>query len=179
MLYRNVFWFCVPDGVYLVCISSLETCSWDRMDMPWSSRITKDSMHTRTVKRYTGEITWENHDFLEIIYHAWHFNSYVFFPKTDDEDVGLRENLQETIDVPIQYGSFPASFPLNQSIEMIFHCCSWFHGTAPGCLRLSPRGLLSVVFLTCCGMPRMPLVNLEVSMNATPIVGCFVSWKMP
>ena len=31
--------------------------------------------------------------------------------------IGLRENLQETIDFPIKYGVFPVKFPLNQSIE--------------------------------------------------------------
>ena len=31
--------------------------------------------------------------------------------------IGLRQNLQETIDFPIKYGGFPVDFPLNQSIE--------------------------------------------------------------
>ena len=31
--------------------------------------------------------------------------------------IGLRENLQETIDFPIKYGGFPVKFPLNQSID--------------------------------------------------------------
>ena len=31
--------------------------------------------------------------------------------------IGLRENLQETIDFPIKYGGFPVNFPLNQSID--------------------------------------------------------------
>jgi len=31
--------------------------------------------------------------------------------------IGLRENLQETIDFPIKYWGFPANFPLIQSIE--------------------------------------------------------------
>ena len=34
--------------------------------------------------------------------------------------IGLRENLQETIDFPIEYGGFPVNFPLNQSIENDF-----------------------------------------------------------
>ena len=32
--------------------------------------------------------------------------------------IGLRENLQETIDFPIQYGGIPVNFPLNQSIDL-------------------------------------------------------------
>ena len=31
--------------------------------------------------------------------------------------IGLRENLQETIDFPIKYGGFPVNFPLIQSIS--------------------------------------------------------------
>ena len=32
--------------------------------------------------------------------------------------IGLRENLQETIDFPIKYGGFPVDFPVNQSIDL-------------------------------------------------------------
>ena len=35
--------------------------------------------------------------------------------------IGLRENLQETIDVPIKYGGFPVNFPLNQSVLNMDH----------------------------------------------------------
>ena len=31
--------------------------------------------------------------------------------------IGLRENLQETIEFPIKYGGFPVNSPLNQSID--------------------------------------------------------------
>ena len=31
--------------------------------------------------------------------------------------IGLRENLQETIDFPIKYRGFPVNFPLNQSSD--------------------------------------------------------------
>ena len=37
---------------------------------------------------------------------------------TNGQWIGLRENLQETIDFPPKYEGFPVNFPLNQSIEM-------------------------------------------------------------
>ena len=42
-----------------------------------------------------------------------------FFRQRNCDWIGLRENLQETIDFPIKYGAFLDScrFPLNQSIE--------------------------------------------------------------
>jgi len=33
------------------------------------------------------------------------------------QGIGLKENLQETMDCPIKYGVFPVNVPLNQFIE--------------------------------------------------------------
>jgi len=41
----------------------------------------------------------------------------VFFPHWFFQWIGLRENLQETIDFPIKYRGFPVNFPLNQCID--------------------------------------------------------------
>ena len=38
-------------------------------------------------------------------------------PVSSDQRVDLRENLQETIDFPIEIWDFPVIFPLNQSID--------------------------------------------------------------
>ena len=40
-----------------------------------------------------------------------------FINKKQGIGLGLKENLEETMDCPIKYGVFPANVPLNQSIE--------------------------------------------------------------
>ena len=42
------------------------------------------------------------------------------FDGSNSQWIGLRENLQETIDFPMKYRGFPVNVPLNQSIEIGF-----------------------------------------------------------